>query len=421
MRVPILAGVPRAVVPAAMAICFCMAAGPLEGQTVTVDCEEGECHVVPYATGTGGFVGRARNPSEGVLAILLCRGAGTTKVVTRELVPGPGGVVSTLFGVDDGRHDAFFCYLDEDATIEIRGLLDGGWYWLTDDSNTAVAPLLSRDVLDNRKVPPVNPNSPDIRIEPNRAGTASFVKQLSTGRVGVLSHVLPEPESRIEPCGPVEEGESEDGSPRHAARETGCVMGDGGTSVGLHTYGVGGRAPLRGGRVVRPETGALRLAVSLWLNGTGSVVYGDPDEFPLTFGWPGIEGAHPLYTEWEAGLLDAGVDPSLEDAGIDATAFEMPPGDDGYLDLLIGPSEAYCPVDGEQHSARVRVRAVRTTDGQGRPLNPVRPRIRHSDDLDGAAAEAAFDVVCPARDPSAAVAGPAEGRDLLVPPGVDGR
>ena len=402
-----------------VAMCVCAVAGPLEGQTVTVDCEEGECHVVPYATGTGGFVGRVRNPSKGAQATLLCRGAGTTKVVTRDLVPGPSGVVSELFGVDDGRHDAFYCYLDEDASIELRGLQDGGWYWLTDDSNTAVAPLLSRDVLDNRKVAPVNPGSPDIRIEPNRAGTASFVKQLSTGRVGVLSHVLPEPESRIEPCGPVEEGESDDGTPRHVARETGCTMGDGGTFVGLHTYGAGGRVPLRGGRVVRPETGTLRLALSLWLNGTGSVVYGDPDEFPLTFGWQGIEGAHPLRTVWQATLVDVGPNRSLEDAGIDVTAFETPPGDDGYVDLLIGPSEAYCPVDGERYSARVRVRAVSTTDGQGQALNPVRPRIRHSDDLDGAAAEAAFDIVCPARDPSAAVTGTAEGRDLVVPPGVD--
>ena len=410
----------RAGVQGLVWLCVCLGAGSLESQTVTMDCAEGECHVVPFARRSGGFVGRARSGADRVEAFLVCRGIGTTKVVARELTPGRGGLVSLLFGVDDGRSDALVCEPGADAALEIRGLTDGGWYWLTDESNTAVAPLLSRDVLGNRKVRPVNPGSPDILIEANRAGTASFVKQLSTGRVGILSHVLPAPEREVVPCGPVAKGESEDGSPRYVTRETGCTMGDGGTVVGLHTYAPIGRVPVRGGRVTRPASGTSRVAVSLWLNRTGSVVHGDPADFPPTFGWPDIEGSTPLLAEWEAGLLGAGPVASLENAGIELTEF-VQPDDDGYVHLIVRASEEYCPADGDQHSARVRLRAVRTTDVLGSPLNPVRPRIRHLDDLDGAATEAAFDVVCPERAPSTAVAGPEMGRDLVVPSGVSRR
>ncbi len=405
---------------AIVAVCMCAFAGSLEGQAVAVDCPEEECHVVPIAEARGGFVGRPRLGVERVVATLVCRGTGTTKVVARELVPGGSGLVSTVFGVDDGSTDALACDADEDATIEIRGLTDGGWYWIHDELNTAIAPLLAKEVLANRKVRPVNPGSPDILIEANRSDTASFVKQFSTGRVGILSHVLPEPERDVLPCGPVADGETEDGSPRYVAGETGCNMGDGGTVVGLHIYGApAGRVPVRGGRVTRPASGSSRIGVSLWLNRTGSVVHGDPRTFPPTFGWPGIEGSRPLLAEWEVTLLDAGPRASLETAGIDLTEFARPD-DDGYVILGVRWSEEYCPDDGEQHSARVRVRAISTTDVLGQPLNPVRPRIRHLEDLDGAAAEAAFDVACPPSD-TTAVTGAEKGRDLVVGSGVDRR
>ena len=395
-------------------------AGSLEGQTVTLDCAASQCHTVPLARGSGGFVGRARFHAEPVEALLTCRGTGTTKAVMRELVPGRGGLVSLLFGVDDGTAEAMVCEPGEDATLDIRGLTDGGWYWLDDEANSAVAPLLSKDVLDNRKVFPVNPGSPDILIEANRSGTASFVKQFSTGRVGVLSHVLPAPEREVVPCGPVVEDEAEDGSPRYVTRETGCAMGDGGTTVGLHAYAAVGRAAVRGGRVTRPVSGTSRVAVSLWLNGTGSVVHGDPANYPPTFGWPGIEGARPLRAEWEAVLVGSGPQASLGSAGIELTDSGRPDAD-GYAHLVLGPHDGYCPSSGDQHSARVRVRAARTTDTSGQPWNPVRPRIRHLDDLDGAAAEASFDVVCPQRASSAAGAGPKKGRDLVSPPAPNQR
>ena len=224
------------------------------------------------------------------------------------------------------------------------------------------------------------------------------------------------PEDEVVPCGPVAEGESPDGSPRYVAGETGCTMGDGRTVVGLHTYGPVGRVAVRGGRVTRPASGTSRIAVSLWLNRTGSVVHGDPADYAPTFGWPGIRGARPLVAEWEAALVGA-PGTSLDTAGIDLTDFAQPDAD-GYVNLIVNPSQSYCPAQGEQHTARVRVRAVKTTDVLGQPANPVRPRIRHLEDLGGAAAEATFDLGCPGRG-AAAAAGAGKGRELALQPGVD--
>ena len=395
-------------------------AAAVHGQTVTVDCETVECHVVPIASGTGGFVGRARAGVSKVDVVMICQGAASRKVVTRELTPGAGGLVSTLFGVDPGAHDALACAANEDATIEIRGLTDGGWYWLQDDVNAAVAPLMSKDVVGNRKIMPVNPGSSDILVEANRAGTASFLKQISTGRVGILPHVLPVPEEEIEPCGPIQDGEEADGSPKYVARETGCVMGDGGTTIGLHLTGTGG-APVavRGNTVTRPVSGKSRVRLSLWLNRTGSVVYGAAADYPPTFGWPGIEGAKPLRSDLEVSVVTQGSLSTLESAGL---VLEAAPGtdDDAYRTLVVNASEDHCPATGTRYTERVRVRA-RTRDNNGNDSNPVRPPIRHSENLDGAAAEVTFSVVCAPRGAAASVGEATMARELTVGSGLDGR
>ncbi len=398
--------------------------GSLYGQTVTLDCgkDGGDCHVVPIAGGSGGLVGRAKPGVDKVDAFLVCRGADGTKVVQRELVPESGGLVSALFGFDDGSNETLVCGADEDAELELRGLTDGGWYWLHDELNTAVAPMMAKDVLGNRKITPVNPGSPDIVIQPNKAGTASFLTDRTSGRVGILPHVLPVPDEDIAACGPEEDGEEMDGTTKYKARETNCLLGDGGTVVAVHTVEGTGRAPVRGARVVRPVSGTKELTVSLWLNGTGSVVYGDSDEYAPTFGWLGIEdedGAAPLaVADWNVSLPEAGPEAVLAAAGIvlgDADSASA------YRTLTVSASADYCPAVGRLTDLKVRVRAASTSDTDGTALNPVRPPIRHSDDLDGAAAETLFDLVCPPRSASAASAEAATGRELTVSSGLDGR
>lgn len=362
-------------------------------ETVSPECPEEECHVVPLVRNRGGFVARALNANDAVRATLACIGTTTSKHVTHDLAVSPDGLVSLLFGSGD-----WFCEEGTDGTLEIQGLADGGWYWINDDAGSAVSPLMAKDVLGNRKVRPVNPG-PGFLFETNANGTASYLKHLSTGRVGLLPHVLPEPEPDLAPCGPVrqEEGEEE----TYETRDSGCTMGDGGAIVGVHTYGVGGsRLSIRGGQVVRPTSGeGTVVGISLWLNGTGSVVYGDSSRFPPEFGWPGFGGQSLSVAEWQVEVGDA-PNATLEAADIQSRLDVRQ--DNGDVHLVVLPSDSYCPAEGDRHAVRLRVRATGANDVQGAPLNPVLPRIRSSAELGGAIAETTFHVVCPGRAAAAA-------------------
>ncbi len=367
-------------------------------QTVTVSsaCPEEECHVVPLVRNGGGFVARALNATGGVHATLACIGTTTSKHVEDDLAVNPDGLVSLLFGTGD-----WFCEEGTDGTLEVRGVDDGGWYWINDERGSAISPLMAKGVLGNRKVHPVNPG-PGFLFETNVTGTASYVTHLSTGRVGILPHVIPQPEQDIVPCGPVKQEDE-----TWKTRDSGCMMGNGGAIVDVHTYGVAGsRSSIRGGRIVRPGSGeGTVVGVSLWLNGTGSVVYGDSTPFPPEFGWRAAGGTSLLVGEWQVEVLDARPGTELGSADIESRLAQRQ--DNGDAHLLILPSDSYCPAEGDRHAVKLRVRATGANDVQGMPLNPVLPRVGSSAELDGAIAEAIFQVVCPAASAAAA------GRELV--------
>lgn len=389
-----------AVTALTVACAVALLGGPAPAQTVTptAECPEEECHVVPLVRSGGGFVARALNAS-GVEATLVCIGTDTSKYVNHDLTPNPEGLVSLLFGTGD-----WFCEEGTDSRLEVRGLDEGGWYWINDDAGSAVSPMLAKDVLGNRKVQPVNPG-PGFLFETNATGTASYVRHLRSGRVGILPHVVPEPEPEIVPCGPVkqEQDETDDEDDTYETRDSGCTMGDGGATVDVHTYGAGGvRSSIRGGQVVRPTSGeGTVVGVSLWLNGTGSVVYGDSTRFPPEFGWRASEGTSLLVAEWQVEVLDAGPTATLADVDIESRLDVRQ--DNGDAHLVVSPSASYCPADGDSNTVRLRLRATGASDGQGMPLNPVLPRLRPSAELDGAIAETIFSVACPGS--AAAVAG----------------
>ena len=380
----------------ALACTAALSAPEAGAQTVTVapECPEEECHVVPLVRSGGGFVARALDPGRDVQAALACIGTSKSKHVVHDLTPSPEGLVSLLFGTGD-----WFCEAGTDGRLEVRGLDDGGWYWINDSDGSAISPLMAKDVLENRKVQPVNPG-PGFQFETDTARTASYVKHLSSGRVGILPHVVPEPELDLAPCGPVlQEGEEE----AYETLDTGCTMGDGGAVVDVHTYEVGGgRLSIRGGQLRRPGSGeGTVVGVSLWLNGTGSVVYGDSTQFPPEFGFRAADGTSLSVTEWQVEILDAGPTTTLADVDIESH-LDMRR-DNGDAHMVVSPSDTFCPAEGEQHAVRLRVRATGANDNQAMPLNPVRPRIRSSAELNGAIAETIFSVACPA--PAATAAG----------------
>ena len=44
------------------------------------------------------------------------------------------------------------CHGDDEASFDIGPIMDGGWYWITMETNSAVGGLVSMDILENDTV-----------------------------------------------------------------------------------------------------------------------------------------------------------------------------------------------------------------------------------------------------------------------------
>ena len=158
------------------------------GQTVSCD----DCtHAVSVYMGEGGLVATA-DDADMVTYVATCGNA----TRSGELTPNSDGVVSMLFSMDNG----LACHTAAEGNkFEIGPIMDGGWYWITDDMNSAVGNLVSMDVLDNDTI---ELTSAGDGVEMEMGSGAVFVKETSTGRVGILPNILPEPPvSELPLCG----------------------------------------------------------------------------------------------------------------------------------------------------------------------------------------------------------------------------
>ncbi len=156
---------------------------------VTADCPDAECHVVPFFKGSGGFVGELDTSimvdGEEITEATLVVTCGNI-TTTASAAPNADGKVVHLFTEDNG----LAC--DQDSgDINIHGLTDGGWYWIHDETNSAVSNLLPKDVLENTQTAPVDVSGGDITT--TSRDYATLVKDTTSGRVGILPHILPEP------------------------------------------------------------------------------------------------------------------------------------------------------------------------------------------------------------------------------------
>ena len=183
---------------------------------------------------------------------LRCTGRQAHPVTSREAEPS-NGLVSVYLGAGDG----LACNAANGGKFEVRGLQDGGWYWITDAMNSAVASLVAKDALGNTAVMPTDPGSSDITLTKMEGGSSTLVKQASTGRIGILHHVLPEPVMEVEEmphCMPMKSGT------KWVSKETGCLLGDGKTKI--VDDGDGGQRSARRGDVLAHQrcSGAARPA-----------------------------------------------------------------------------------------------------------------------------------------------------------------
>lgn len=337
-------------------------------------------HVAPYFRGVGGFIGTVADGVDEVTFVASCG-----SVTTTGQAPIHGDTASQLFNHGNGA-----ACDQEGGTLEIAGLKDGGWYWITEARNSAVGPLLRVDVLGNETTA-LTSAGPGVTLAEGRG--AVFLKELSTGRVGILSNILPAPQEDLETVNACDyTGAGTSASPYR--RETSnCAMGDGRTVLrvlgpeGLYT---GERDAIQpGGQVVRPvgEGGSVDVKFDLWGNGTGHFTTAETGNPRL-----GHEGGIPLtatfggtYSSGGAGggtAIDAAGGASEGAAGlsIDAAA--------NVATVTITPNDDYCS-ENNDHPVTVTVTADATEPDQ------VTPNIVENPPANDEAAARSVVVVCP--------------------------
>ncbi len=230
--------------------------GVADAAKVTINCPDDECHVAPFFMGEGGFVGEMADGFDEVNFVVDCGIVSTSG--TAEVV---GDIVAQPLTMDNGLACA------NGGTVEVHGLMDGGWYWINDTDNSAVASLVSKDALGNATTAPADPGGTDITLTTPKDGVTSIVKQASTGRIGILHHILPEPEAApADMCGPFYWADDR----RYYQTDAECMLGDGSTKIVLtaDTTDSLGRVQRVSGSVHRRVSNAadneVRIGFALW-------------------------------------------------------------------------------------------------------------------------------------------------------------
>ncbi len=231
---------------------LCEEAGLVRAQTTVVfDCPEDECHVLPYFRGEGGFIGAIQPGRDTVEYFVSCGNSN----VGLSVEPDARGLVAELLNVNNG----LACDRD-DGAVQIRGLQDGGWYWITKEENTAISFLMPKGILSNRKTTLANPGWNGLTFTLSKDGAVSFLEEVATGRVGILPRVLPAADEAPPRCGQYKEGEGDDETTKQRVDD--CLM-DAVYSVRL-TSGPGTGTPVTGGLIYRPGTGETVLTLGLY-------------------------------------------------------------------------------------------------------------------------------------------------------------
>ena len=374
-----------------IALVLCAIPAMAFGQDVSCD----DCsHVVSVYHGEGGLIATA-DGAEMVTYVATCEG------VTRsgELTANADGVVSTLLTMDNGLACSGD---DEDNMFQLGPIMDGGWYWITDDSNSAVGNLVSDDVLDNETT---DITSAGDGVTMTEGMGAVYLKETSSGRVGILPNILPEmmmdpPEATK--CG--FKGSATAASPASPVQSE-CMLGDGGTILLMTSTNAITGATVRvmdKGPVTRPGgTGSVTITADLWGNGSGhyvtthdataangiSALRGQPAVAMsaaraatrltgVTYALSVSSGGPGTGTEITSGTAVAGVD--YAEATNAAT-------------ITVGADAAYCSTT-NNHSATVTITATMSSPTDADQVVPSIARNATS----GAVGSASFTVNCPA-------------------------
>ncbi len=363
-----------------IALVLCAIPAMAFGQA-TVTCTD--CtHAVSVYKGSGGLIATADGVDK-VSYVATCGGVTRSDTLTAD----KNGTVSMLLTGDTA------CDAEGGGTFELGPIKDGGWYWVTEDMNSAVGNLVDLEILKNAKVELTGAGD-GVMMSMGRG--AVFVKETSTGRVGILPNILPEPPMpALGKC-----GFSGTKASDYKRVSSECAMGDGGT-ITLATWentnsGTTSRIHDKG-TVRRPGgTATLTVTVDLWGNGSGHFVT-DPaaDELGILLGQPVVamsaaRGDTRLTDVTYTAKLGSGVHGTDIEAGTPVAGITMDTSTSPNLVTFeIMADDDYCSAKTNE-MAPVTVTAVISTTGAAL----VTPAIKRT--AAGVAGSTSFTVLCPA-------------------------
>ena len=352
------------------------------GQTVV--CED--CtHDVSVYMGEGGLIAEA-DGAEKVVWVTTCDGV----TVSGELTPNDDGKVSMLFTDDNG----LACDADE-GELQLGPIMDGGWYWITDDMNTAVGGLVDKEVLDNATV---MLTSAGDGVTMTDGKGAVYLKEISTGRVGILPSILPVPyvePTTPTPCG---QGAKTADTGNDVGLQKNCALGGGETKIEVTSNVTTGSVT----EVVRPYNYSVIVSAGLWHTDSGRWAN---DAANATLGRTGtaLAASYTLTVYDPSSTTNSA--PTLSEAGITEGTIA-----NGKQPWTIAPSAAYCGTSSDPKNRPLTLRIVADLDdNEAAKFTPELVEDIDSDATGDQAAVASITVKCP----SGASSSPAKGVELV--------
>ncbi len=367
-----------------LTIALALGAFPALAFGQTLNCEA--CtHDVPVYMGDGGLIAEADGgPIEDEDSTVMVAWVAACGDVTHygTLEPDEDGMVMLQF-TDSG----LVCNAEE-SHLQIGPVKDGGWFWITDDMNSAVGSLVNHDILDNDKVG-IASAGPGVTMTMGRG--AVLVKDTATGRLGVLPNILPEPpKPALRKCGYETGGTA--ASPTYTRVSTNCAVGTGRTLILMTTTDhLTAKTVLipPGGTVTRPAGAAITVIAALYMDGTGHYTT-DPTGNPR-LGFPEVGMAdRPNASRFRIPGVRWG---SSTGAGAwEGGVFSSSTANSSYVVITINSDPSYCN-SGLSLPFEVVVVAEMDSGDVVTPAIPLPP------DGSGGAGSATFTVVCPDPEP----------------------
>ena len=311
-----------------------------------VSCES--CtHDVSVYMGEGGVVATA-DGAEKVTWVTTC--SGVTR--TGELTANDDGMVAALFSMDNGL--ACMATGKDMGSFQLGPVKDGGWFWITDDMNSAVGALVAKDIQMNDMV---DITSAGAGVTMTAGTGAVYLKETATGRVGILPTIVAEPPTPP----PTKCGYRALTATTYGRVMSSCMLGDGKTMVSatgpVDAY-TGKRTPImNNGMVTRPGATGASVTVEFRLLGNGSGHYTSDSGGNARLGHI---SAAPLSASFGGNFGSGGVSGNTDLTGSAQNGLTLAT-DTNVGTLTIEPDATYCPAKGTQHTAVVTINADAST------------------------------------------------------------